>query len=402
MDADILIIVTCGFITPAKEESIEVIFDALGERDERINGKKGRGFAPRVVAAGCLTQRYGEDMTSEIPELDFLYGLIDDDFVPAMAARFDISLDSKPVEEQVPLLENLPYRYIKVAEGCSNNCSYCAIPMIRGPMKACPPEQIIADAERAAADGAVELILIAQDTVAYNYKGVTLPELAQRISEIEGVQWIRIMYCHPDHVTDELISLMARNSRIVPYLDIPFQHASAAILSSMGRLGNFESYLALVRRIRSMVPHIRIRSTFMVGYPGESEADFEELISFLEEARLDRVGAFRYSPEEGTGAAGLPGEVPESVSEERYNRLMEIQQAISSEKLQEMVGRTVKVLVEEKIGNDTYLCRTEFDAPEVDGIFYLTAEREPVNPIVRALVTDSVEYDLFGDYLENS
>jgi ribosomal protein S12 methylthiotransferase len=319
-----------------------------------------------------------------------------------MAARFDISLDSNTVEEQVPLLENLPYRNIKGAEGCSNNCSYCAIPMLRGPMKACPPEQIIADAERAAADGAVALILIAQDTVAYNYKGVTLPELAQRISEIEGVQWIRIMYCHPDHVTDELISLMARNSRIVPYLDIPFQHASAAILSSMGRLGNFESYLALVRRIRSMVPHIRIRSTFMVGYPGESEADFEELISFLEEARLDRVGAFRYSPEEGTGAAGLPGEVPESVSEERYNRLMEIQQAISSEKLQEMVGRTVKVLVEEKIGNDTYLCRTEFDAPEVDGIFYLTAEREPVNPIVRALVTDSVEYDLFGDYLENS
>lgn len=398
--ADIVIVLTCGFITPAKEEGIETIFDSVSLKENRAS--ESSDFTPKLVAAGCLTKRYFTEMGKEIPEIDFLYGLLDADFLEKLAAEFDIALDSASgAPKQVPLAGSLPYRYIKIAEGCSNNCSYCAIPLIRGPLNNYDPEDIVRDAESAAADGAKELIIIAQDTAAYAKNGVALPELIRRVSAIEGPEWIRLLYCHPDHITDELIAELASNPKLVKYVDIPFQHVSGDIVRSMGRRGDYDSYLALIAKLRSSVPDIRIRSTFMVGYPGETDAHFDELMKFIRTARLDRVGAFLFSPEEGTRAAELPDQVDQDAASARYDVLMEAQKKISAEKMQAMIGRTVRVLVEERADGETYVGRSEYDAPEVDGIFYLTARTDAVNKMVYARVVDAVEYDLIGEQLEN-
>ncbi|MCL1912153.1 MAG: 30S ribosomal protein S12 methylthiotransferase RimO [Leptospirales bacterium] len=398
-EADIVIITTCGFITHAKEESIEVIFDAIKQRGEK---KTIAGFAPKLAVAGCLTKRYMDDIKKDIPEIDFVYGIADELFPEKMAEVFGIALDSPPLEEQVALTGFLPYRYIKISEGCSNNCSYCAIPLIRGAAKAYSPEQILDDARKALNDGVLELILVAQDTTAYEYGAVKIPDILESVAALPGARWVRLLYCHPDHISDELINCISRNQNIVRYLDIPFQHACAAVLSSMGRRGNGAAYLELVRKIRELIPGARIRSTFMVGYPGESAADFEELIHFLREARLDRVGAFIYSQEEGTPAAAFEKRVSQNIAKKRYARLMETQRQISYEKLSAMIGKIVSVIVEERIDETTYAGRSEFDAPEVDGIFYLTSEKNILNSIVEAVVTDAVEYDLIGEHIETS
>ncbi len=398
--ADILIIITCGFITSAKEESIEVLFDAISQQEEREPGRNG--FRPAAVAAGCLTERYTDSIKQEMPELDFVYGIPDDRFVSEMCRVLDITCDSPETEKQIPLAGPLPYRYIKIAEGCSNNCSYCAIPMIRGPEVCYQPEQIMRDIRAAADEGVKEIILIAQDTASYRYGNVTLPDLIRAAAEIPEIQWIRTLYCHPDHITDELIDCIASVPKAVKYMDLPFQHASAKILRSMGRTGSREDYAALVKKIRERIPGVRIRSTFMTGYPGETAQDFNELMSFLKEVRLDRVGAFVYSREEGTPAAGFSGRVSARTAEGRYNRLMELQQQISSSALSEMTGRTVNVLVEEQADDRTFVGRTEFDAPEVDGVFYLTSDRCCLNKIVKAVVTGSAEYDLIGEQIEIS
>jgi ribosomal protein S12 methylthiotransferase len=317
-----------------------------------------------------------------------------------MAETFSIRLDAPPLERQIPLAGFLPYRYIKISEGCSNNCAYCAIPLIRGGAAPYPLEQILDDAREALRGGALELILVAQDTAAYNCGGLKIQDILETVTALPGARWVRLLYLHPDHISRELLMRMAKTPNVVRYLDIPFQHASAAVLSSMGRRGNREKYLELVREIRLLVAGARIRSTFMVGYPGETEADFEELISFLREAALDKVGAFIYSKEDGTRAAALPGKVSASVAKKRYARLMETQRQISLEKLNAMIGETVNVIVEEQIDETTYAGRSEFDAPEVDGIFYLTSKKSILNSIVKAVVTDAVEYDLIGEYIE--
>jgi len=393
-EAGIIIINTCGFIQSAKEESLSVIFDALGIRDGSVAAPGG--FGRKVAAVGCLTQRYFRDIAADIPELDFVYGIYDDGFVPALCTAFDIAAQIRPIEERKPLTPGLSYAYIKIADGCSNNCSYCAIPLIRGPHRSFSPEFIIGDAARAVASGAKELVIVAQDIAAYRYKDTGLPELVDMIARIDGVRWIRLLYCHPDHCDGRIIGLLKSNPLVVPYIDLPFQHASARILASMGRKGSRQAYLDLVKRLREEVPGIRIRSTFMVGYPGETDGDFNELISFLKEAELDRVGAFAYSPEEGTPAAGLGETVPAKVKRRRLDRLMALQRRISARKLGEMVDREVDVLVEDRLDDGTFIGRTPYDAPEVDGIFYLTGGGAVVNSIARARVTDSVEYDLFG------
>lgn len=397
-EADIVLILTCGFITSAKEESIEVIFDALRQRDDKVSAD----FKPRVVVTGCLSERYFDSIKDEIPEIDLLYGLPDEPFVEKLAAQFNITLDSPAREKQVPLSGFVPYRYIKISEGCSNNCSYCAIPLIRGAARPYSPEQIIQNARDAAEDGVVEIILIAQDTAAYNYGSFSLVDIIEAIALIPGILWIRLLYCHPDHITDELIDCIAANKKAARYFDIPFQHVSQRILESMGRAGNRKVYLDLINKIREKIPGVRLRSTFLVGYPGESDAEFEELLEFLREARLERVGAFTYSSEEGTRAALLPSQLSEKIKKKRYNKLMETQQQISAECMQKMVGETVDVLVEERIDDITFVGRTEFDSPEVDGVFYLTSTIEPLNRIVKAVVVTSTEYDLFGEYDENS
>ncbi len=403
-EADIILVNTCGFIEPAREESIEVIFDALDSHQAlprskpfTVNGvTEERPFPRRVAVMGCLSKRYFDEIGAEIPEIDFLYGIPDENFVPELSSVLGISIEKTGFFGRVPITKGLPYSYIKIAEGCSHRCSYCAIPLIRGERRSFAPEEIIADAEAAARGGAKELILIAQDITRYRSRGTGLPELVARLDRIDGAEWIRLMYCHPDFIDDSLIQSMADNEKVVPYIDIPFQHVSERILSSMGRKGNFEIYLSLVNRLREMVPGIGIRSTFMVGYPGETEDNFRELLRFLTAARIDRAGAFVYSPEVGTRAADLGNRVPKKTAEGRYHELMAMQQDISLRKLESLVGRNLSVMVEERIDEKTYVGRTEYDAPEVDGFFYLTADEATLNTIVKARVTDAVEYDLMG------
>lgn len=406
-ESDIIIINTCGFIRDAKEESIEVIFDAVSLKEdddvtERLymdHGKRTyRNFCRKVAVTGCLSKRYFNELTADMPEVDFIYGIPDAEFLPAMCSAFDVALAGS-VTARRKIHNNYPYSYLKISDGCSNNCSYCAIPLIRGPLVNFPPDDIIRDAEQCVASGALELNIIAQDITSYSYDGITLPGLVERISRIDSLRWIRLLYCHPDKITDEIIALFSLNKKVVPYIDIPFQHVSSRILASMGRKGSPEIYADLVARLRRAVPSIRIRSTFMTGYPGESEKEFRELLDFVSVMKLDRIGCFTYSPEDDTRAQMFDDNVSQQEKQERYDAIMSLQRIISQEKLEQMTGMELEVLVEEKVDENMYIGRTAFDAPEVDGVFYLTAKIDPVNTIVRAKVTDSAEYDLFGEMI---
>ncbi len=403
--ADIIIVNTCGFITAAKEESIGVIFDALDqqEREAGPNPKPFldggtrvlKDFGRKVAVAGCLSGRYPEALAGDIPEIGYIHRLTGG-FVAGMGRRFGIS--AGPIRAaREPLQAGLSYCYIKISEGCSNNCSYCAIPLIRGAHVPAPPELILDEARRAAGRGVKELVVVAQDIAAYRSGGTGLAGLAGMLAGVDGIEWVRLMYCHPDHLDDGIIDLLARGGKIVPYIDMPLQHASGRILRSMGRAGDAEAYGALIETLRARVPRIRVRSTFMVGYPGETDEDFAGLMDFVEKMRLDRVGAFTYSPEEGTRAWELGDTVPEPVKSARYDRLMELQRAISAEKLEAMIGGKVRVLVEERVDGETWAGRTEHDAPEVDGIFYLTGRSAGIKSIVTARITGATEYDLQGE-----
>ncbi len=390
--ADIIIINTCGFIEDAKKESVDVILDAACLEGE---GPASPAFPRRLAVAGCLAGRYPSELGRGIPEIDFLYGLLDDDFIPAMCRAFGIA-PARPRGKRAPLDEGAPFAYIKISEGCSNNCSYCAIPLIRGPHRSFSPRQVLDDAREAVARGALELNIIAQDIASYRSGKTGLAGLVKKISSIEGVRWIRLLYCHPDHVDDGIIALIRDDCRVRKYIDIPFQHAAPRILKSMGRKGGPEQYLALIEKLRKSVPGIHIRSTVMVGYPGETEEEFRLLVDFLKSARLERLGCFIYSGEEGTRAFQLGDTVPAKTKRARHRRIMTLQRRISLAKMREMVGRKVEVLVEEHQGGDRWIGRSEFDAPEVDGIFFLTSKKASLNTIVRAEVTDAVEYDLVG------
>lgn len=391
-DADIVIVNTCGFIEDAKKESIDSIFSAISLK--RPRSRRGPLAHKKIVVTGCLSQRYARALREDIPEIDFLYGIVDDGFVPALFAALGMRYGrGRPVKKP---LAPAAYRYIKISEGCSNRCSYCAIPSIRGPRVSFRPAAILSDARSAAAAGARELIIVAQDIASYRYGRTTLSGLVGRMSRIEGVEWVRLLYCHPDHVDDSLIDLVARNDRVVKYMDIPFQHSSGRILRSMGRRGDASAHMRLIEKLRTRVPGIRIRSTFMVGYPGETGKEFAGLLEFVRNSGIDRAGCFMYSREEGTAAALLPGRVPAAVKLERYRTFMRLQRGISARRLASMVGATVRVLVEAKIDGRTWMGRTEFDAPEVDGIFYLTAGSAACNSIVMARVVDSSDYDLYG------
>lgn len=385
-DADIVIINTCGFIEDAKTESIDAIFEAIRSR---CGGQK-------IVVMGCLTQRYLDDMRREIPEIDFIAGIPDDAMVARMLRAIGVRAASAPVYRQCPLVPGEPHAYIKISEGCSNNCSYCAIPLIRGPHVSDTPARIVDEARRAVQRGARELVVVGQDIARYRHGRTRLPELVERMARINGVRWIRLMYLHPDHVDDAIIDLVATNNSVVKYLDIPLQHASDEILRAMGRGGTGARYRELIETLRDRVPGIRIRSTFMVGFPGETDRHFRELVTFVRRVAIDRAGCFVYSPEEGTDAASRRGRVPKAVGRRRFDELMKVQQAISKRRLRAMIGERVEVLVEEHLEGDVWVGRTQYDAPEVDGIFYLTGPGIERHAIVAARVTDATEYDLMG------
>jgi len=406
-ESDIIIINTCGFIRDAKEESIEVILDAVSLKEgddetERLymdHGKRTyRNFTRKVAVTGCLSKRYYNEIRADMPEVDFLYGIPDSDFIPGMCRAFGVAVPGT-VNARRKIHNTYPYSYLKISDGCSNNCSYCAIPLIRGPLVNFPPDDIIRDADECVASGALELNIIAQDITSYSCEGINLPALVERLSLIDNLRWIRLLYCHPDKITDEIIALFSMNKKVVPYIDIPFQHVSSRILASMGRKGSPEIYADLVARLRKAVPSIRIRSTFMTGYPGETEAEFRVLADFAGAMKLDRVGCFTYSPEDDTRGCRLEDTVAQETKQERYDAIMSLQRDISQEKLEQMTGMELDVLVEERVDENMYIGRTAYDAPEVDGVFYLTAKIDPVNTIVRARVTDSTEYDLFGEMI---
>ena len=376
--ADLIIINTCGFIEDAKRESIDAIFDAINLRD----GKNIKGKEPvRVAVTGCLSERYLTDLRNEIPEADLIWGKVDEPFVIECAKLFNITNVRSDLRERIPF-DKKSYEYIKISDGCSNGCSYCAIPLIRGVHRSFSPESILRDVDSALSRGAKEIVIIAQDIAVYNYNGYLLKDLLYDLRSVD-IPWIRLLYCHPDHLTDEIITAMSSNPRIVPYIDIPFQHASAKILSAMNRKGSGTIYLDLLKRLRNAIPDIAIRSTFMTGFPGETEQDFKELIRFVENARLDRVGSFTYSPEENTAAADFP-QIDNEISVSRRDTLMDVQLDISRDILESRIGSKVKVLVEEHQGKDVWLGRTQYDAPEVDGVFFLTTKKTNSNDIVVA------------------
>jgi ribosomal protein S12 methylthiotransferase len=423
-NADIIIINTCGFIQSAKEEAIKEIFEAVSIKESK--SLDSGSFAPKIVAIGCLTQRYFNEIEKEIPELDYIAGIPNDKLVIELAKKFDINLESKPNRTQTPIIGNLYYSYIKISEGCSNNCSYCAIPMIRGPYCAFSPKKILFDVSTALNRGSQEIVLIAQDTALYSYEGdmnkelsdimsvagldclkdklknkIDISDLVYIISSIEKVKWIRLLYCHPDHIDDKLIDTIAFNDKVVKYLDIPFQHSSEKVLSSMGRKGNYEKYLSLVQKIREKINGVSIRSTFMVGYPNESEDDFKNLINFIKSAQLDKVGAFIYSPEEGTKAFEMKSKVDSKTSKNRYSKLMKVQLKISQKCLEYKIGTRINILIEGRIDDYTCFGRTSQDAPEVDGLIYYKKKKDLkedlIGKIIEVKITGSSEYDLIGE-----
>ena len=400
--ADVAIVNTCGFIESAQKESIDEILE-LG-----LLKKEGR--IKKLVATGCLAERFQGEMRKELPELDGVLGIgANED--PAKYLR-DM-LESGPIEA-FPEKEKLPLSgdrelttpswsaYLKIAEGCDNRCSYCAIPYIRGGYRSRTMEDIEQEARALARNGAKELVLIAQDTTRYGidlYGEYSLAKLLKRLSGIEGIKWLRVLYCYPDAITDELLEVMADEEKVLPYIDLPLQHCSGKVLRAMNRRGDMESLEALIEKIRSKVPGVILRTTLITGFPGETEEDFTQLSEFVKAVKFDRLGCFTYSREEGTPAASLPDQLDQEEKERRAGIIAEQQMDITEEKGEAIIGKTVEVLVE---GFDRYAeCwfgRSYMDAPDVDGkIFFTAPEKRPtLGSFVQVKIEDCMEGDLTG------
>ncbi|MCS6950835.1 MAG: 30S ribosomal protein S12 methylthiotransferase RimO [Armatimonadota bacterium] len=401
--ADAIIVNTCGFIASAKEESLHAIRDAL--RWKRRRGAK-------VIVAGCLSQRYGQKLLEQVPEVDALIG------VGQMARIHEVvgqALSAEqPLIEQTPpqhrwartgtrVLSTAPWSaYLKISEGCDHKCTFCAIPSFRGAHVSKPLERVLAEAEDLARRGVREVNLIAQDSTQYGldlYGKQMLPHLLRELSRLGAFRWIRVLYCYPSRVTEEFIETLANTPNVLPYVDVPLQHADDEILRAMRRPPGRERYLQLIRRLREAHPDMTIRSTFIVGFPGETERHFANLLSFLEEAQLDRAGAFVFSPEEDTPAQKMPEQVPPRVANERYHRLMRLQQQISLRRHRAWVGRELEVLVEAPHPKQKHLwvARSFRDAPEVDGTVLVRARAARPGEFLTVRVTDATPYDLIAD-----
>ncbi len=397
--ADVLIVNTCGFINDAKEESIESIL-TLAKYKESGNCKK-------LIVTGCLAQRYKDDLSQDIPEIDAFLGTGEMDQIAKVInqAKKDTQLkDSSHFDYDQYLLDNTlgdDYSsYVKIAEGCNNKCSYCVIPQLRGQLKSRKLEKIIAEVEKLAESGVKEINIIAQDITQYGldlYGESKLVELLERLLEIEGVKWFRLLYAYPAHLQDELIDLIAREDRICNYLDLPIQHVNQRIRKDMGRSGSKQEIMSKINKLRAKITDIALRTSIIVGFPGESEAEFKELLSFVKEVEFDRLGAFTYSQEEGTIAAKMKGQISQELKEKRKDRLMELQQKISHQKNQNLLGEKVNVLVEEiESSNDLRIGRTQWDAPEVDGEVYVKDSKAEIGEVIEVEIIEAYEYDLMG------
>ncbi|MDO4787656.1 MAG: 30S ribosomal protein S12 methylthiotransferase RimO [Johnsonella sp.] len=407
--ADIIIINTCCFILDAKEESVEAILETAKLKE------KGRLKA--LIVTGCLAQKYREEIREEIPEVDALLGTSSYDKIGEVLDRIlekREDKDKKSPDEFLDL-DRLPplaakrvystggwYAYLKIAEGCDKHCTYCIIPSLRGRFRSYPMEALVEEAKQLAESGIKELILVAQETTVYGkdlYGKKSLAELLRRLAAIEGLQWIRILYCYPEEIDEELIEVMASEEKICKYLDIPIQHASDRILRRMGRRTDKAALIRVIEKLRSAIPDITLRTTLITGFPGESEEESEELLDFVSKMEFERLGVFCYSAEEGTPAAEFENQIEEEVKEERKASIMELQQMISAKKLKAMVGREMDVLIEGKLSDeDVYVGRTYMDIPGVDGYIFVNSEREHMSgEFIKARVTASSEYDLIGE-----
>ena len=400
--ADFVVVNTCGFINDAKTESIERIFDmASAKRDDA-----------KLVVSGCLSKRYSEELFEEMPEADAFVGVNEYEKLPELLRR----LSENPGERKVlcengydevlkPLprkLDENPYTAtIKIAEGCDNVCAYCIIPFIRGGYRSKKMEDVVAEACALAEAGCRELVLIAQDVTCYGldlYGEYSLAKLLKKLCVIEGIWWIRLMYCYDDRITDELIETIASEEKICNYLDIPIQHASDAILSAMNRRSNKADLVAKLDKIRKAIPDIRIRTTLITGFPGETEKDHEELLEFVENQKFARLGVFAYSMEEGTAAGEMENQVDEDVKAQRLDEIMRIQREISLENNRRLIGETMEVMVDERDEDGSYIGRTRYDAPEIDNAVIFTSDRElKAGDIVNVKIEDAFDYDLTGE-----
>ena len=403
--ADVIVINTCCFIHDAKEESIQTIL-------EMAEYKKA-GSCKALIVTGCLAQRYKQEIIDEIEEVDAVLGTTSYDKIveaidEALAGHTSVEMTDIDV---LPLVESKRlvttgghFAYLKIAEGCDKHCTYCIIPKIRGNFRSVPIERLLKEAEDLVAQGVKEIILVAQETTLYGkdlYGEKSLHKLLRELCKISGLRWIRILYCYPEEITDELIQVIKEEDKICNYLDLPIQHASDGILKRMGRRTSKEQLVEIIGKLRKEIPDIAIRTTLITGFPGETQEQHEELMEFVDEMEFDRLGVFTYSPEEDTPAAVMPDQIPEDVKEDRQAELMELQQEIAFDLAEEMIGREVLVMIEGKVADENaYVGRTYKDAPNVDGLIFVESEEELMSgDFARVRITGALEYDLMGEII---
>lgn len=413
-EAEMIIVNTCGFIDPAKEEAINTILEMVEYKNKKCK---------YLVAMGCLVQRYTEDLKKAIPEVDLWIRLDSyerfwnqiEDLINGKEQEITISkteinaytkdalqLPSKEEFFERTLTTGNNFAYLKIGEGCSNRCTYCAIPYIRGPFVSRPMEDIIEEAKLLAKKGIKELIVIAQDTTKYGldlYQKPMLAKVLKEICKIEGIEWVRFLYSYPEGITDELIEIVKNEPKICKYFDIPIQHISNYVLKRMNRKTTKENIKDVINKIRTNIPEVTIRTTVMVGFPGETKEDFEELYNFVKETKFDKLGAFTYSKEEGTPAARLKEQIHSMTKKSRYRKIMEVQQKVSENNLKQIIGKEIKVLVEDKTFDERYyIARSQNEVPDIDGLIYIKNSKDvELGTFIKCTIIDSREYDLIAE-----
>lgn len=404
-DADIIVINTCCFIHDAKEESIQNILE--------MAEYKKNGSAKALIVTGCMAERYRQEILDEIPEVDEVLGTTAYDRIldavdAALAGQHEVmtaDLDALPLPETKRLVTTGGhFAYLKIAEGCDKHCTYCIIPKIRGNFRSVPMERLLKEAQDLAAQGVKELILVAQETTLYGkdlYGEKSLPKLLRELCKISGIRWIRILYCYPEEITDELVQVMKEEPKICHYLDLPIQHANDTILKRMGRRTSKQELIDIVQKLRKEIPDICLRTTLITGFPGETQEQHEEVMEFIDTLEFDRLGAFTYSPEEDTPAATFEDQIDEEVKEDRQADIMELQQEIAFDKAEDMIGREVLVMIEGKVADENaYVGRTYRDAPNVDGLIFINTDVELISgDFAKVKVTGALDYDLIGELM---
>ena len=398
-DADVMIINTCGFIESAKQEAIETILE--------VAEYKKAGLISAIVVTGCLAERYQDEITKEMPEVDAVVGIGSNSDIVKICQKALVGVKTSqfldkcllPLNDKRLISTPSHWAYLKISDGCDNKCSYCAIPSIRGKFRSRKIEDVVEETKTLAAWGVKELILIAQDTTKYGqdiYDEYKLDELLKELVKIDGIEWIRLYYCYPERITDSLIDVIANEDKICKYIDIPLQHANGEVLRNMNRAGDSESYRILISKMRKKIPDLALRTTFMVGFPGETDEQFSDLCSFVKETKFDKMGSFTFSPEEDTPAYDMPEQIDEDVKLRRQEILMDEQYTITESSNKSRIGKTYKVIIDEFDG-ESYIGRAYFDSPEIDSGIIISSEKElKIGEFYEVIITDFDGYDLKG------